>query len=64
MADCEQQLRHIAKVNGTQIDNESLKLLQKLQNKKETVFGIASLLSSWRFAKNACLVFSCVLVTF
>ncbi|XP_055678172.1 carcinine transporter-like [Lutzomyia longipalpis] len=55
--DCAKQLNRIAKINGKDVEITEKLLVQMLPaTSEETVYGLASLFSSWRLAKNACLL--------
>lgn len=53
---CARELRHIAKTNGTDLPDNTMRTLQKIAAKKEKIYGLASLFSNWRLAKNTVLV--------
>nr|CAD7265567.1 unnamed protein product [Timema shepardi] len=53
---CVKVLRKIAKVNGKTLPEETLANFKLLNEKKEQAYGIASLCSSWRLAKNTFLI--------
>lgn len=49
------QLEAIAEANGTTVPPDAKSRL-KIKGKKEAVYGLMSLFSSWRLAKNSCMV--------
>lgn len=53
---CERELRHIATVNGTVLPSNTMVTLQKIAARKEKIYGLASLFSNWRLAKNTILI--------
>ncbi|GFG29642.1 hypothetical protein Cfor_10087 [Coptotermes formosanus] len=53
---CAQELRHIARTNGTVLPDDTMLTLRKIAAKKERIYGLASLFSNWRLAKNTILV--------
>nr|CAD7406602.1 unnamed protein product [Timema cristinae] len=53
---CVKVLKKIAKVNGKTLPEETLANFKLLNEKKEQAYGIASLCSSWRLAKNTFLI--------
>jgi len=55
-AQCARELRHIAQTNGTVLPGDTMLTLQKIAAKKEKIYGLASLFSNWRLAKNTLLV--------
>ncbi|XP_059620795.1 carcinine transporter isoform X2 [Phlebotomus argentipes] len=58
--DCAKQLNRIAKINGKDVEITEKLLTQMLPNtSEEKVYGLASLFSSWRLAKNASLLVLC-----
>lgn len=50
------ELRKIAKVNHTQLPDDLILSLKKLAERKEKVYGVMSLFTSWRLAKNTLLL--------
>nr|CAD7448068.1 unnamed protein product [Timema bartmani] len=53
---CVKVLKKIAKVNGKTLPEETLANFKLLNGKTEQAYGIASLCSSWRLAKNTFLI--------
>jgi hypothetical protein len=53
---CARELQHIATTNGTVLPVDTMATLQKIAAKKERIYGLASLFSNWRLAKNTVLV--------
>lgn len=54
---CAEQLQKIAKVNGSKIEITEKLIKEMLKDHKvEKVYGMASLFSSWRLAKNTTLM--------
>ncbi|XP_067015458.2 organic cation/carnitine transporter 2 isoform X2 [Anabrus simplex] len=53
---CEKVLLHIAKINGTSLPPDTRAKLKKIASQKEKFYGLASLFSSWRLAKNTVLI--------
>lgn len=60
---CAVELNKIAKINGKDVDITEKTLTEMLPNVRvEEVYGIASLFSGWRLAKNTLLIIICWLV--
>lgn len=53
---CLDVLQYIAATNGTTLSPGAMATLEKMAGHKEEVYGVASLFSSWRLAKNTALV--------
>ncbi|KDR09584.1 hypothetical protein L798_00320, partial [Zootermopsis nevadensis] len=53
---CARELRNIAKTNGSSLPNDTMLTLRKIAAKKERIYGLASLFSNWRLAKNTTLI--------
>lgn len=53
---CIKELRKIAEVNGTTLPEDLEESIQLLRKKDEKVYGVISLVSSWRLAKNGFLI--------
>ncbi|XP_069687232.1 carcinine transporter-like isoform X2 [Periplaneta americana] len=53
---CARELRHIATVNGTFLPDDAMVKLKLIAAKKERIYGLASLFSNWRLAKNTVLI--------
>lgn len=56
---CIQQLKVIAKVNGTTVPEDAIISLGKKADSQERSFGVMSLFSSWRLAKNTLMLIIC-----
>lgn len=57
---CLKVLHQIAKENGTSLPDNALEILEKLERRKEKVYGVLSLFSNWRLLRNTVLISSCV----
>ncbi|CRK88958.1 CLUMA_CG002518, isoform A [Clunio marinus] len=57
---CANELNRIAKINGKKVE-VTVKMLEEMlpDLKVENVFGIASLFTGWRLAKNTCMIIVC-----
>lgn len=60
LSECAVELNRIAKINGTDV-KVTVKMLEEMlpDVEAEEVFGIASLFTGWRLAKNTCLIIVC-----
>lgn len=58
-AKCIRQLEVIAKMNKTKVPKDAWITLRKSGAKSEKGFGVMSLFSSWRLAKNTLMLISC-----
>lgn len=58
LEDCEKMLRHIAKVNKTTLNDDALEILKQDKFVQEKLYGMASLFSSFRLAKNTLMMVS------
>jgi hypothetical protein len=54
--ECAQELRRIARTNKRILPEDTMIILEKIAAKKERVYGLASLFSNWRLAKNTVLI--------
>lgn len=61
-AECEKVLSNIAHVNGNTLPENTFTILKKADQAKEGHFGVGSLFSSWRLARNTFLVCSCIVL--
>jgi len=55
---CLSVLKQIAKENGTSLPEKTMEILKKLEIRQEKVYGVASLLSSFRLLRNTLLITS------
>lgn len=55
-------LKYIAKVNKTTLPENTYEVLQKIADKKEKFYGMATLFIHWRLAKNTIIMIICWLV--
>lgn len=53
---CARELRRIARTNERALPDDTMITLQKIAAKKERIYGLASLFSNWRLAKNTFLI--------
>lgn len=59
-SECVTQLNTIAKMNGTKVRITEEELIESLPKENvETVYGIMSLFTHWRLAKNTILIIVC-----
>lgn len=58
-AKCIKQLEIIAKLNGTEVPDDAMVTLRYRPELAEKIYGIMSLFSSWRLAKNTILLTIC-----
>jgi len=62
---CAEELNKIAKINGRNIKFTEKKLQEMLPKVEvETVYGMMSLFSAWRIAKNTTVIVTCWFVVF
>jgi hypothetical protein len=54
--ECAQELRRIARTNKRALPDDAMIILQKIAAKRERIYGLASLFSNWRLAKNTVLI--------
>lgn len=59
MVQCEKMLRRIAKVNGTTLNDDALEMLKIHSSNPEKIYGVMSLFSSWRLARNTIMIVTC-----
>lgn len=52
-------LKHIAKINKTNLPVMTYDVLQKIADKKEKFYGVATLFIHWRLAKNSVIITVC-----
>lgn len=52
-------LKYIARINGSKIPKRTYSVLEKIRNKKEKFYGLASLFVNWRLAKNTIIIITC-----
>ncbi|XP_026479554.1 solute carrier family 22 member 4-like [Ctenocephalides felis] len=62
MVQCEKMLRRIAKVNGTTLNDDALEMLKIHSSNPEKIYGVMSLFSSWRLARNTIMIVTCWIV--
>jgi hypothetical protein len=54
--ECAKELRRIARTNKRALPEDTMIILQKIAAKRERIYGLASLFSNWRLAKNTVLI--------
>ncbi|GLV42087.1 uncharacterized protein CBL_04954 [Carabus blaptoides fortunei] len=59
---CIKQLERIAKVNGTTVPSDAMITLRKKTEQTENIYGVMSLFTNWRLAKNTLLLVVCWVV--
>lgn len=52
-------LNQIAEVNGTKLPDDTQEILEQIAAKKEKIYGIPSLFSNKRLAKNTLMIIVC-----
>lgn len=57
--DSAKALSQIAKVNGTELPENTYEILEQIAAKKEKIYGIPSLFSNKRLAKNTLMIMIC-----